>query len=68
VALTFKVTDSGNPVQSNSADLSLTIAAAPSSGGGGHGGGGGLDALTLLALAALGLARSLRPALARRAA
>jgi Subtilase family/Putative Ig domain len=67
VALTFKVTDSGNPAQSTTANLSLTIAAAASSGGGGHG-GGGLDELTLLALAGLGLARLIRPARARRAA
>jgi len=67
VALTFKVTDSGVPAQSNSANLTLTIAAAASSGGGG-GGGGGLDELTLLALAGLGLARLIRPARAKRAA
>ncbi|HEY2275031.1 MAG TPA: putative Ig domain-containing protein, partial [Steroidobacteraceae bacterium] len=59
VALTFKVTDSGSPAQSLTANLSLTIAAA-SSGGGGGGGGGGLDELTLLALAGLGLLRALR--------
>ena len=63
VALTFKVTDSSNPAQSATANLSLTVAAA-SSGGGGHG-GGGLDELTLLVLAGLGLARVLRPTRAR---
>jgi hypothetical protein len=67
VALAFKVTDSGIPAQSATANLTLTIAAAPSTGGGGHG-GGGLDELTLLALAALSLARLARPARARRAA
>ncbi|HVN44344.1 MAG TPA: S8 family serine peptidase [Steroidobacteraceae bacterium] len=58
VALTFKVTDSGNPAQSITENLSLTIAPASSSGG--HGGGGALGELTLLALAGLGLARALR--------
>jgi hypothetical protein len=66
VALTFQVTDSSNPTQSATANLSLTIAAAPA-GGGGHG-GGGIDELTLLALAGLGLLRALRVAAARRAA
>jgi hypothetical protein len=61
VALTFKVTDSGNPVQSTTVNLSLTIAAAPGSGGSHSGGGGGLDELTLLALAGFGLARLVRP-------
>ena len=64
-ALTFQATDSSNPAQTATANLSLTIAAAPSSGG--HG-GGGLDELTLLALAGLGLARLMRPARARREA
>jgi hypothetical protein len=68
VALTFKVTDSANPAQSASTNLTLTIAAAASSGGGGGGGGGGLDELTLLVLAGLGLTRLTRPARARRAA
>jgi hypothetical protein len=60
VALTFKVTDSGSPAQSLTANLSLTIAAASS---GGKGGGGGIDALTLLALLGLGFLRPLRTAL-----
>jgi hypothetical protein len=65
VPLTFKVIDSGIPAQSTTANLALTIAAAPSSGGGG---GGGLDELTLLALAALGAIRLVRPERTRRAA
>jgi len=44
-------------------NVQLVVQAA--SGGGGHG-GGGLDELTLLALAALGLARLMRPARAKR--
>ena len=67
VALTFKVTDSSSPMQSATANLSLTIASAPAGGGGGHG-GGGIDELTLLALASLGLLRALRAAAARRIA
>ena len=63
VALTFQATDSSNPAQTATANLSLTIAAAPSSGG--HG-GGGLDELTLLALAALSFARLRRSAAAER--
>lgn len=65
-ALTFKVTDSSNPAQSATANLSLTIAAASS--GGGKSGGGGLDVLTLLALAGLGVVRLLRAARAGRPA
>jgi len=58
MALTFQVADSEKSAQSKTSTLSLSIAAAPSSGGGGGGGGGGgLDALTLLALTTLGLAR-----------
>jgi hypothetical protein len=60
VALTFKVTDAGNPVQSGTVNLSLTIAAAASSGGGG-GGGGALELATLLALAGLLAAKLLGP-------
>ena len=63
VALTFKVTDSGSPAQSTTANLALTIAPASSGGKG----GGGLDELTLLALAGLGLTRLLRNARARTA-
>ncbi len=60
VALTFKVTDSGSPAQSTTANLSLTVAAASSGGGGG--GGGALGVWTLLALAGFGLGRVQRPA------
>jgi hypothetical protein len=68
VALTFKVTDAGNPMQSGTVNLTLTIAAAASSGGGGHGGGGALELWTLLALAGLYAARLPRAARARRGA
>jgi hypothetical protein len=53
-----------NPRGSAQSTATLTVQAAPQSGGGG--GGGGLDALTLLALTSIGLARALAP-LARRA-
>jgi hypothetical protein len=67
-ALTFKVTDAGNPMQSGTVNLTLTIAAAASSGGGGHGGGGALELWTLLALAGLYAARLPRAVRARRGA
>src|ERR1700758_1192242 len=63
VALTFQATDSSNPAQTATANLSLTIAAAPSSGG--HG-GGGPHALTPAALAALSFARLVRSEVAGR--
>ena len=50
-AVSFKVTDSEKSAQTQTANLSLTVAAASSGGGGG---GGGLDGLTLLALAWVG--------------
>ncbi|MFZ1904252.1 MAG: putative Ig domain-containing protein [Steroidobacteraceae bacterium] len=66
--ITFEVSDSENPAETKTANLSMTISAAPSSGGGGHGGGGALGASMLVALAGFVLARLLRlmPALAPR--
>jgi len=49
-------------------NVQLVVQAASGGGGGGGHGGGGLDELTLLALAALGLARLMRPARAKRQA
>jgi hypothetical protein len=53
-SLTFKVTDSEQTAKSQTAGLSLTIAAAPSSGG-----GGAMELVTLLALSGLAFTRLL---------
>jgi hypothetical protein len=63
-SLTFKVTDSEKTAKSQTAPLSLTIAAAPSSGGG----GGSVELITLLALSGLVFMRLLSCGYSRGAA